>query len=140
MSTKQVIIVRHDLGMSKGKLAAQVAHASMAFLTAALKTTEEDEGARAAIYIPYVYKELKLEMVEQEWLDNSFTKVVLWVEDEAEYHELCSRANQAGLKVHKIQDNGRTEFNGVLTWTAAAIGPDECEFIDKVTGHLRLVR
>ena len=34
---KQIIIVRKDLNMSKGKMAAQVAHASMAFLTNAIK-------------------------------------------------------------------------------------------------------
>jgi len=138
MSTKQVIVIRKDLNMRKGKIASQTAHASMAFITEQLQE-DPDDTPRPAIYIPYIRHDVKLEIVEQEWIDNSFTKVIVGCEDEAEFHEIAERANQAGLKVHKIKDNGRTEFHGVPTWTALAIGPDEDEFIDKITGHLTLL-
>jgi PTH2 family peptidyl-tRNA hydrolase len=132
---KQVIVVRKDLNMGKGKLAAQVAHASMAFLTSRLHR----ETTGPAILLDHVPHRIKLQYVEQDWIDNSFTKVVLWCNDEAEFHMLAERADQANLCVHKIQDEGRTEFEGP-TWTAFAIGPDESEVIDHITGHLKLVR
>ena len=76
---KQIIIVRKDLNMSKGKMAAQVAHASMAFLTNAIKHSVC--GTMTDLYVsPIKYYKCSLyipEDIYKEWICGSFTKVIL---------------------------------------------------------------
>lgn len=124
--TKQVIVMRKDLKMRRGKEVAQGAHAAMAFLTRRFHF----EGN--AVFPPMVSP------VEQEWLEDSFAKVTVQVNSEDELMEIARNAKAAGLECHVITDSGRTEFNGVPTKTCLAIGPDWSEKIDKVTGHLSL--
>lgn len=127
-NTKQVIVVRADLKMRRGKEAAQVAHASMMFMTKRL------------VLIPHEYANngLYLSPTEEEWLDNSFTKICLAVDSEAELADVYQSAQDAGVEAHLCRDNGTTEFGGVPTYTCAALGPDLSTKIDGITGHLRL--
>lgn len=118
-SMKQVIILRKDLNMRKGKMVAQGAHASMA----------------AILYKGKLLQESRVE----NWLANSFTKICVSVNSEYELLELFSKARDNGLICSLIQDNGLTEFNGVPTYTAVAIGPDKVEVIDQYTKHLPLL-
>ncbi len=132
MTTKQVIVMRKDLNMRKGKMVAQGAHAAMAFITRRHFLTTIGEGttnARTAV----------LSDVEERWLDDSFTKICVSVGSEAELLEIHDTATAAGLVTHLVTDNGLTEFDGVPTLTCAAIGPDEADRIDKITGHLSLL-
>lgn len=124
MGIKQVIIVRKDLDMRKGKLASQCAHASIAFLHR---------------QIDVVHHHVSLSEVQKQWLDGNYAKVVLWVADADEFHAVVANAQHAGLVVHPIQDEGRTDFHGVPTWTTAGIGPDTDERLAPITGHLKLV-
>jgi len=124
---KQVIIVRKDLNMPTGKLAAQVAHASIAFLTGRFRAV----GMLTMGMLP---------PAQQEWVSESFTKVIVWVADEAEFWQVVRDARAAGLGVDVIEDEGRTVFNGQKTFTCAAIGPDFADKIDPITRHLKLVR
>ena len=120
---KQVIVVRMDLNMRKGKLAAQVAHASSAFLVdAILKRTTHNLPQEA-----------------WNWMFDAHTKIVLGVDSEEELDLIIGNAQYAGLMVHTVIDAGRTEFNGVATLTCAAIGPDHADKIDAITGGLRLI-
>lgn len=128
MPTKQVIIARRDLKMSPGKLAAQVAHASMSFLVKRLETEH---------YYSRNYGRWQISTAERDWLDNSFTKIVLGVDSREELEAICKRA-EGGFEVHRIVDDGRTEFGGMKTFTCAAIGPQYGFLIDDITGHLRL--
>ena len=75
----------------------------------------------------------------QAWLSGRFTKVVVRVDSEAELLEVYQKAKDAGLPCSLIQDSGATEFHGVPTYTAVAIGPDEAEKIDAITGQLKLL-
>jgi PTH2 family peptidyl-tRNA hydrolase len=75
---------------------------------------------------------------ENAWLAGKFTKVCLQVNSEEELRAVFSRAVDAGLTVHLIEDAGLTEFQGVPTLTCLAIGPDRAERIDAVTGGLKL--
>ena len=125
MNTKQVIVVRHDLHMRRGKQIAQAAHASMSFLTRRLQCgcislNDFTEAQRA-------------------WLTGAFAKICCRVESEDELLAIYDKAVEAGLEVRLITDAGRTEFHGVPTNTCLAIGPDEVTVIDKVTGHLQLL-
>jgi peptidyl-tRNA hydrolase, PTH2 family len=119
---KQVIVMRRDLKMRRGKEIAQGAHASMAFLSNKL---------RAAVVQP-------LSVVEREWLEGLFTKVCLKVDSEEQLLSVAEKAKAEGLQVEVITDSGKTEFAGVPTKTCLAIGPDQAEKIDKVTGSLQL--
>jgi len=124
---KQVIVVRKDLNMRKGKLASQVAHASMKFL---LDNNEAERGDEIVI---------KLTPVEAMWLTGSFTKIVVGIDSEEALNNLVFKAEMEGIEVHTIVDSGRTEFNGIPTLTCAAFGPCESRVIDKITGNLKLM-
>lgn len=112
---KQVIVVRKDLKMRRGKECAQVAHASM-------KATLENLN----------HKDVK------EWLKGAFAKIVVRVDSEEELLEIYQKALNANLVCSLIQDAGRTEFHGVPTYTTVAIGPAKDDRIDQITGHLKL--
>jgi len=122
-----VIVVRRDLQMRKGKLAAQVAHAAMKFLL------ENNTSARGDEI------HTKLTPEEAAWLSGSFTKVVVGIDSEDALRDLMFKADLAGIEVQSVIDAGRTEFHGVPTLTCAAFGPDDVERIDALTGTLKLL-
>lgn len=130
MSTKQVIVVRKDLNMRKGKMISQGAHASMAFITRNINSKDNVFSA--------MFNDEQFENIYS-WLKNSFVKICVSVNSEKELLEIYQKAKDAGLLVELIIDNGKTEFNGVPTPTCLAIGPDKNEEIDKITGDLKLL-
>ena len=121
---KQLILIRRDLKMRRGKEIAQGAHAAMAFLTSVI--SPEGHFKRAL-----TYKELL-------WIGGSFTKVVLQVPDGEALFEAFDLAKDHDIQAKLITDNGTTEFGGVPTVTALAIGPDDSEVLDPLFGHLTL--
>jgi len=128
---KQVIVMRTDLNMRKGKMVAQGAHASMA---AILINSEE------IVRNGNDYKVILLNDPLRAWLNGSFTKICVGCSGEDELLNLHFMALDSGISnVSLIEDNGVTEFNGVPTKTCIAIGPDESEKIDRITGHLKLL-
>jgi len=127
---KQIIVIRKDLGMRRGKECAQSAHASIAFLLQRL--TLHEDGNENSTYA------LALTDEEIEWRYEGQTKICVRVESEQELDDIYAKAKTAGLEVHLITDSGHTEFNMVPTKTCLAIGPDDSEKIDRITGHLQL--
>ena len=133
--TKQVIVIRKDLKMRRGKEIAQGCHASMSFLTYKLY---EKKGfinkltAFLRLLIVFLSKEQLL------WCANSFAKVVVYVKSEEELKNIINLANSKKLTVHSIVDSGKTEFNDVPTLTCAAIGPHYAEKFEGVTDKLPL--
>ena len=125
MEIKQVIVIRKDLKMRRGKEIAQGAHASMAWLSRRITVADGTGSA-------------PLSDVEIRWLTGRFAKVCLQVDSEAELLDVYQRATGAGLEAQLITDAGHTEFHGVPTHTCVGIGPDLAERIDAVTGALRL--
>lgn len=128
MDVKQVIVVRKDLNMRKGKLAAQVAHASMKIF---FDRTADVDGGR-----DYRISNVTEEM--EEWIEGSFTKIVVGINSEKELMDLYIEAQLVGLPHALIQDAGKTEFKEP-TYTCIAIGPAESEKIDRITGNLELL-
>lgn len=122
---KQVIVIRRDLKMRRGKEIAQGSHASIAFLTRKLQKSKE-------------LKLSDLNEAQTQWIEDSFTKVTLQVDTAVELIKLHNKALDLGLESHLIIDNGTTEFGGRDTYTALAIGPDYSDKIDNVTGDLKL--
>lgn len=117
---KQVIVVRKDLKMRRGKETAQVSHGSMAFML-----RKVNNGT------------IHLSKNALEWLETGQTKVCVGCDSERELLDIYQQALSAGLTAHLITDAGRTEFNEP-TKTVVAIGPDLADKIDKITGHLTL--
>jgi PTH2 family peptidyl-tRNA hydrolase len=115
MPMKLVLVVRADLGMGRGKIAAQAAHAAVAATLAALGSAD-----LAA------------------WLRDGQPKVVLRVPGPGELDEIAAQARAAGLPVEIIRDAGRTQLEPGTT-TCCAIGPAEASRIDAVTAALSLL-
>ncbi|MFN0249390.1 MAG: peptidyl-tRNA hydrolase [Kofleriaceae bacterium] len=126
---KQVIVMRKDLGMRKGKMIAQGAHASMKVLLDAGGHTQD--GA-ATFVIP-------LTAPMAAWLGGRFTKVCVGVDSEAALDAIVDKARAANVPVALIVDAGATEFHGVPTKTCCAIGPAWTEDVDAITGALTLL-
>ena len=110
---KQAIVARTDIGMGQGKLAAQVAHASL--------SAYEETGTKA----------------RKRWKGEGQKKVVLKGSGESELFELAEKARAEGLPSAIIRDAGHTQLDPG-TVTALAVGPADDDLIDKVTGHLSL--
>ena len=126
---KQVLVIRNDLGMRKGKMVAQGAHAS---LGAVLPYLRDYEGP-VAEYFEW------LTHTVANWLAGDFKKICVRVDSEQELLDIHRTAKDAGLIECLITDSGLTEFNEVPTITCCAVGPDTDENIDKITGSLKLL-
>ncbi|MBN2567535.1 peptidyl-tRNA hydrolase [Candidatus Woesearchaeota archaeon] len=114
MELKQVILMRADLRLPKGKMAAQAAHAAA---EAALRSGKEALKA---------------------WRAAGQKKVVLKVADEKELHRYNQLLKDAGITTAVITDAGRTVI-APGTVTCLGAGPDEEEKIDRITGTLKMM-
>jgi peptidyl-tRNA hydrolase, PTH2 family len=114
---KQVIVVRKDLGMGTGKLAAQVAH--------------------AAVMAVEITKIRNLNWFNS-WFKAGQAKVVVKVQTLGELLEIRKHAESLHLTVAEIQDSGLTQIPAG-TVTCIGIGPGPSGLIDKVTNHLKLL-
>lgn len=128
MRIKQVILIRKDLKMRRGKEIAQGAHAAMAFLTDRIRPQIAAGNAGEAT--------VHISAEEAKWLAEGFAKVCLRVASEEELVEFHQRAVANGLTSKLIRDSGRTEFAGQPTYTACAIGPAPSDAVDEITGEL----
>ena len=112
MNIKQVIVVRKDLKLGKGKLIAQACHAS---LSAADKSK-----------------------FKADWQEKGQKKIVVWCENIQELAMLCKKAKDKGLPVFLVQDAGLTQLKPG-TKTCLGIGPAQENKIDEITGNLKLL-
>lgn len=131
---KQVIVVRKDLNMRKGKIAAQVAHASLGAFLNLMTKTKVNMGKNTMVNGLLMH-----DTPEFAWLDGPFTKICVSCDSEAELFDLVKKAKAKGILNCLITDAGRTEFNGVATVTCAAFGPEWSDKLDELTGHLKLL-
>jgi peptidyl-tRNA hydrolase, PTH2 family len=117
LEVKQVIAVRKDIAMGRGKLAAQVAHAAV-FAA---------ENARSQRHNWFNI-----------WFRTGQAKVVVKAENLEELIKLENHARTIGLPAVSVQDSGLTQIPPG-TITCIGIGPGPAELIDKVTRHLKLL-
>lgn len=112
---KQVLVLRTDLKMTRGKEIAQGAHASMA-----------------------AYLDYKNHPYVKGWLAGRFAKIAVGVNSYEELEDIWNQAYLADVPRSRIVDSGFTMFKGVPTVTAVAVGPGPIDVIDKITGGLKL--
>ena len=115
MSEKLALLVRTDLGMSRGKIAVQVAHAAVSAALATLGSSDFEA-----------------------WLGDGQPKVVLKVSGADELSQVAAAARDTGLPVQVIRDAGRTQLAPDTT-TCCAIGPAPTARVDALTGGLSLL-
>ena len=108
------MVVRTDLKMGKGKIAAQCCHGSMG-----------------------VYKKTDPSKIKK-WENEAYAKVVCKVKTVDELLELKKQADEKGISTYLVVDAGRTQIP-TSSVTVLALGPDEDEIIDEVTGDLKLL-
>ena len=149
---KQVIVVNKGLDMSKGKMAAQVSHASMAFMSKPILNDkrgmfthpvfDQDTGSQSGVLY-----DLFLDNDSFEWMKNSFTKVILEVKSEEALNNVLEKAKREGFVEDRdfccIRDNCRTELTPDETgtrFTCIGFKPMQSEKIDKVTSKLQLFK
>jgi PTH2 family peptidyl-tRNA hydrolase len=114
------LLLRSDLGMSKGKLCAQAAHAAVSAFRAASVGSDAQRAALRA------------------WLRSGQAKVVLRVEGEAALAALQGAGRERGLPAVSVHDAGRTQVEaGSLT--CVALGPGSGDDVAALTGHLKLL-
>lgn len=114
---KVVILMRNDLKMSKGKIAAQAGHAAVGCALAAQKRDKKNFDA---------------------WMSGGQAKIVLKVDSERQLFEYKAVAEAQGLTVVTICDAGRTEI-APGSYTCIGIGPAPNSDIDKITGDLKML-
>jgi peptidyl-tRNA hydrolase, PTH2 family len=114
---KQVIVLRKDLQIRLGKKIVQGSHAATMALMTALQTDKE---------------------LVNEWLATGQTKICVSVDCVENLHLIYNFAIEDGLICSLVQDEGRTEFKGLPTYTAVCVFGDS-EKVDKVTGSLPLL-
>ena len=144
MSIKQVIVVRTDLNMRKGKMCAQVAHASLKIFLDRIDSVytvfDDNTGEATGVF----RGDLRFTPAMLEWLNwqegqPGFTKIVVGCDSETELYAIKAKADEAGIINALIKDNGVTEFHGAQTPTCICLGPDEAEKIDLITGGYKLL-
>ncbi|XP_076641883.1 peptidyl-tRNA hydrolase 2, mitochondrial [Halictus rubicundus] len=112
---KLILVIRTDLKMGKGKVAAQCAHAAVAAYKAAVKHPK----------------------ILQAWEESGQAKITVKVDSEDALKEIAKQARSVGLLANMIQDAGHTQI-APGSRTVCAVGPGPAPLIDQVTGHLKL--
>ena len=110
---KQAIVVRKDIRMSKGKVAGQVAHASLK----SYKNTP-----------PYIQKE---------WDNTDYTKIILKCNNLETIYNLQEQADKENISNFIVHDLGHTQIHANSV-TCIGLGPDTDKNIDKLTQDLKL--
>lgn len=127
-TAKQVIVMRKDLNMRKGKMIAQGAHASLRVILQAGSANADQTTYSIAMTEPMAA-----------WMTGRFMKIAVSVDSEAALDAIVDKARAAQVPVAVITDAGHTEFHGVPTKTCCAVGPAWAEDVDAITGALPLL-
>lgn len=126
--------------MPVGKIAAQVAHASGAFMTVDRKLHNCDLRSPKKLPLKRLIRYFEGEFGEEvhQWLSKDYTKICVGIDSEEKIRKLHADAKELGMEAHLIIDNGRTCFDNVPTVTCLGLGP---HYVDKfeLTRKLRLL-
>ena len=135
---KQMIVMRRDLKMRKGKIAAQTGHACVEAVLMALVREGRAGDLQATDNWAWLYHDEGDTSPLTDWFDAGVAKVCVYVDSEEELLDLAARGREQGFAVALVRDAGHTEFHGEPTYTCLAFEPLPAEKIDPLTGDLPL--
>ena len=136
--SKMMIVMRRDLKMRKGKIAAQAGHACVdAVLMALSKEGRVSDFEMTADGLILKHTE-KARTPLSDWFAYGCAKICVYVDSEEALLEIAEKAKEKGIIASVITDAGMTEFHGVPTKTCLALEPLPAEVADELTGDLPL--
>lgn len=136
--SKQMIVMRRDLHMRKGKIAAQAGHACVEAVLMALAQEDRLKDVRRTDNGVVLDTQEGDISPLAEWFQYGVAKICVYVDSEAELLEIDKKARELGVISALILDAGMTEFHGVPTYTCLALEPVDTPLADAITGHLKL--
>ena len=136
--SKMMIVMRRDLKMRKGKIAAQAGHACIEALLIALRKENRMDDFEITSDGIWLKSEGKQTTPLSIWFQYGCAKVCVYVNSEEELLDIANKANDRGIVAAVITDAGMTEFHGVPTKTCLALEPLPSEIADELTGDLPL--
>ena len=137
-NSKMMIVMRRDLKMRKGKIAAQAGHAC---IDAVLQALQKEDRLNDLVSSPdgmMLKTTDKPESPLTEWFNNGCTKVCVYVDSEEELLTIAENAKERGIIAAVITDWGLTEFHGEHTKTCLALEPLPADIANELTGELPL--
>lgn len=141
---KQMIVMRRDLKMRKGKIAAQAGHACVEAVLMALarerrldqvRLATAEDGSPTWVYLD---SDGTPHTALSDWFDAGVAKVCVYVDSEEALLDIADQGRERGFAVALIRDAGLTEFHGEATYTCLAFEPLRAEDVDPITGELPL--
>jgi PTH2 family peptidyl-tRNA hydrolase len=129
---KQVIVIRKDLNMRKGKMCSAASHASLKVFLDKLVWAGQESYGDAIFHV-------EQDSPMAKWLNGIYKKIVVSADTLAEVVNAYEEAKRRNIPCSIIMDAGLTEFNGVPTITCCAIGPDDSDKIDEITKDFKLL-
>ena len=136
--TKMMIVMRRDLKMRKGKIAAQAGHACIDAVLRALQKEDRMNDLVMSADGMTLNNSDKPTSPLVEWFNNGCTKVCVYVDSEDDLLGIAGKAEERGIIASVITDWGLTEFHGEHTKTCLALEPLPSEVADELTGTLPL--
>ncbi|KAM7194076.1 putative peptidyl-tRNA hydrolase 2 [Rhypophila sp. PSN 637] len=123
---KLVLVVRTDLGMTKGKIAAQASHATLACYKTLLRAAQKkgDTSPEARLL--------------RQWERRGQAKIAVQVKSQEELVALQQKARSLGVTAEAIIDAGRTQIEAG-SMTVLGVGPAPKSKVDLITGGLKLL-
>ena len=136
--SKMMIVMRRDLKMRKGKIAAQAGHACIDAILMALSKEgrlNDFETTNDGIALRDTDKPAT---PLSDWFKYGCAKICVYVDSEEKLMNIADKAKEKGIIAAVITDAGMTEFHGVPTKTCLALEPLPAEVADELTGNLPL--
>ena len=136
--SKLMIVMRRDLKMRKGKIAAQSGHACVEVILMALNREGRLNDLVMTEYGMALASTSKPETALSRWFSHGCAKICVYVDSEEELVAIAQKAEEKGILSAVITDAGMTEFHGVPTKTCLALEPLPADEADEITGGLPL--
>ena len=136
--SKMMIVMRRDLKMRKGKIAAQAGHACIEAILMALSREERMDDFKMTADGLALKNTDKPRSPLSDWFAYGCAKVCVYVDSEEALLEIEERAKEKEIIASVITDAGMTEFHGIPTKTCLALEPLPADIADELTGTLPL--
>lgn len=136
--SKMMIVMRRDLKMRKGKIAAQAGHACIDAVLLALNKEGRINDFELTGDGLVLKNTDKLSSPLSDWFEYGCAKVCVYVDSEDALLDIANKAKERGIIASVITDAGMTEFHGIPTKTCLALEPLPADVADELTGNLPL--